>query len=73
MAIALIHVLPEEIEGWAAYCGNPEKLFPLPECLAFAGYTLILILDKVMFDTHALFDDHDNEHGHVNDPADKKL
>ena len=67
MAIALMHVLPEEIEGWAEYIGT-EEVFPLPEVLAFAGYTLILILDKVLFDTHALFDA-DDEHGH-GDPAD---
>merc|ERR1712032_1060119 len=47
IAIALIHILPEEIEGWKEYSGAEEP-FPLPEVLAFAGYTLILILDKVM-------------------------
>ena len=72
MAIGLMHVIPEEIEAWAAFCGEPEKLFPLPELLAFAGYTIILILDKVLFDTHALFDDHDDGHGHA-DPADRKF
>ena len=70
MAIALMHVLPEEIEGWNDYSG-PGDVFPLPEVLAFAGYTLILILDKVLFDTHALFDDHGD--GHAHDPADKKF
>jgi len=34
----------------------------------FLGYTLILVIDKVMFDTHALFD-HDDEH----DPVQRKL
>ena len=71
IAIALVHILPEEIEGWAGYCGDPEELFPLPELLAFVGYTLILVLDKVMFDSHALFDEHDD--GHLHDPADRKL
>jgi zinc transporter ZupT len=70
MAIALVHVLPEEIEGWATYIGG-EKVFPLPEVLAFAGYTLILILDKVLFDSHALFDD--PGHNHAHDPADAKF
>lgn len=38
--------------------------------LLFVGYTLILIIDKVMFDTHALFDD---DHDHHGDPAEIKL
>ena len=70
MAIALVHVMPEEIEEWANYVGT-EEVFPLPEVLCFAGYTIILILDKVLFDTHALFDDHGDEHAH--DPADAKF
>ena len=66
LAIALVHVLPEEIEGWADWCGT-EEVFPLPEVLCFVGYTLILVLDKVAFDSHAYFD----EHGI--DPAEAKL
>ena len=73
MAIALMHVLPEEIESYAAYCGNPEKVFPLPELLAFSGYTIILVLDKVLFDTHALFDHDDDSHNGKVDPVDAKL
>ena len=81
IAIALIHMTPEQIEGWNEIDGNAERLendgkvFPLPEILIFAGYTFILILDKVLFDTHALFD-HDDEHGHGPDhadPAENKL
>jgi len=70
MAIALIHVLPEEIEAWAEYSGMGGEAFPLPEVLCFAGYTIILVLDKVLFDTHALFD-HDDDH--PVDPADAML
>lgn len=70
IAIALVHVLPEEIEGWNDWAG-PGDVFPLPELLAFLGYTLILVLDKVLFDTHALFDDHGD--GRAHDPADKKF
>ena len=29
--------------------------FPLPYILVFTGYTFILIIDRVMFDSHALF------------------
>ena len=74
MAIALIHVLPEEIEAWNEIAGS-EKVFPLPELLAFMGYTLILVLDKVLFDTHALFDHEDvhDDHGHKCDPAEQKF
>jgi len=46
--------------------------------MIFCGYTLILIIDKVLFDTHALFEDghdHDGHGGHDdhNDPAEIKL
>lgn len=37
----------------------------------FCGYTLILVIDKVMFDTHALFE-HDNNEVLI-DPVDRKL
>lgn len=71
LAIALLHVLPEEIEAWTAYCGDADRIFPLPEALAFAGYTIILILDKILFDTHAILDQMD---GHSpQDPASKRL
>lgn len=82
MAIAFMHITPEMIEAWNDLDINSteqpdgtrvpnEKIFPLPELLIFCGYTFILIIDKVLFDTHALFDhDHeDGEHHHV-DPAD---
>lgn len=35
-----------------------ELGFPLPYFLVFIGYTFILIIDKVMFDSHALVHDH---------------
>lgn len=44
----------------------------MPELLIFIGYTFILIIDKVLFDTHALFD-HDHEDGEHVDPAAVKL
>ena len=70
LAIALLHMLPEEIEAWSKYRGH-EGAFPLPEALCFAGYTMIMLFDKVMFDTHAMFDE--NQHGHAHDPADAHL
>lgn len=66
IAVALVHILPEEAEMWADMNPDTDPLFPLPYFLMFLGYTLILIIDKVMFDTHALFD-------HKDDPAERKL
>lgn len=40
--------------------------FPIPFLLLVVGYTFILVLDKVLFDTHAMFHD-DGEHGHGHD------
>ena len=48
-----------------------DKIFPMPELLVFTGYTIILIIDKVLFDTHALFAN--DEHGHQHDPAAGKM
>ena len=80
LAIALMHITPEMIETWNGLPLNNheengemvenEKIFPLPELLIFLGYTIILIIDKVLFDTHALFAD---EHGHHHDPAEAKM
>jgi len=76
IAIAFMHITPEMIEGWnelnADKIAADEKVFPLPEALIFLGYTFILVIDKVLFDTHALFD-HDHEHGDTADPAEIKL
>ena len=69
IAIGLMHVLPEENANWAKYSGA-KHLFPLPEVLCFVGYTIILLLDKVLFDTHALFDAQDDG---LADPADRML
>jgi hypothetical protein len=42
-----------------------KEPFPLPFILVFCGYTFILLVDKVMFDSHALFDHgHGDGHGH---------
>ena len=71
MAIAFMHITPEMIETWNDMNEGKEKIFPLPELLIFCGYTFILIIDKVLFDTHALFE-HD-EHGHHHDPAEVKM
>lgn len=70
IAIALLHIIPEMVRGWDAYacehwpeidedtgekeCGEP---YPVPLLLTVVGYTLILVLDKVLFDSHALLHD----------------
>ena len=44
--------------------GEEDPIFPLPFILVFAGYIFILMVDRVMFDSHSLFDDgHHHEHG----------
>ena len=64
IAIAFMHILPEANEDYAEIChdflGIPEDkdCYPLPYFLYFAGYVLILLLDKVMFDTHSVMGDH---------------
>jgi zinc transporter ZupT len=82
LAIAFVHILPEMAEAWTDLEseGKSEseleelKIFPLPYLLVIVGYTFILILDKVLFDTHALFDhDHEDEEDGVVDPAEKKF
>lgn len=50
------------------------EIFPLPYFLVFCGYTLILIIDKVMFDTTALFTKPaDGEDGQFADPVENNL
>ena len=63
LAIAFVHILPEEAANWLELKEGVEDPFPLPYFLMFCGYTLILLIDKVLFDTHSLFDDHDDDHG----------
>ncbi len=57
--------------------GDDDEPFPLPFILVFCGYTFILLVDKVMFDSHALFDHghgdgHGHGHGHGNDKKEEK-
>ena len=71
LAIGLCHMTPENIEGWNKLQEGKAKIFPLPEVLMFLGYTLLLLVDKVMFDAHAYFDELDG-HEHA-DPAMRKM
>jgi zinc transporter ZupT len=61
IAIAFLHIVPEQVETWTTIWSaknDPNHVLPLPTILVVAGYTLILIIDKVMFDTRSLAYDH---------------
>mmetsp|Transcript_217 Transcript_217/g.203 ORF Transcript_217/g.203 Transcript_217/m.203 type:complete len:166 (-) Transcript_217:718-1215(-) len=79
LAIAFLHILPETIHEFDEFMedhdhseyhvdwlrhGDEEENFPLPFALAFVGYAFILLIDKVIFDTHSLMGDHGHAHGH---------
>ena len=52
LGLALTHILPEAVEiygGWAA-TEEIEDPFPLPYVLFYAGYLLILAVDKMIAD-----------------------
>jgi len=71
LAICLIHILPEQSDVWTKKSveknGPDAKIFPLAEMITFIGYVVILVLDKVLFDSHALFEQNDNHAS--SDPA----
>ena len=75
LAIALCHILPEEAEYWtelndAKWVDHP---FSIPYVLLFFGYTLILLVYKLMFDMHASFSDQIALAERMNGPAEMKL
>lgn len=73
LSVALLHLLPESAEIFEEYFQDKtsineegetvKKHFPASFVLAFVGYTIILTLEKVIFDshTHSDFDDDDFE------------
>jgi len=69
MAIAFMHILPESVGDYEDYCKKEKiaRCFPWPYFTVFLGYSMILLLDKVAFDTHDLFAD--DGHGHSVDPV----
>ena len=66
LSIALFHVLPDvSYRFFTTVQPDTGINAPLPFILIFLGYTIVLTVDRVMFDSHALFDDHgDGGHGH---------
>jgi len=81
MAIAFMHILPEAVGDYSEIMEDGKDEgdsddddngpFPLPYLLYFIGYTFILIVDRVVFDSHGVYgEDHHGEHGHdAEDPA----
>jgi zinc transporter 1/2/3 len=70
MGIALFHLLPESNENFEGYFKKmaPESAFKdLPNAyfIAFLCYSLVLFVEKVAFNSHALIEhDHGDGHGH---------
>ena len=77
LAISLMHIMPEEVENYNELTKSDSeeggRVFPLPYLIFFCGYTFILIIDRVLFDSHALFEEDDEHHGAHADPAEQRL
>ena len=64
LAIALMHIMPEQSKAWELMqwgvenCESEKDNFstplPFPFLLLVLGYTIILTIDKVLFDTHTI-------------------
>lgn len=72
LAIAFMHIMPEQTHTWECMqyvkskCGEDTSFasrLNIPFFLLVAGYTLILIIDKVLFDTHAILGHAEGEDG----------
>lgn len=53
--------------------GDGDNDFPLPFALTFAGYAFILLIDKIVFDTHQLVDSDHHSHKHEAGHKSKKV
>lgn len=54
--MAFIHILPEAAEGYSEYVIvelGRHRVFPLPYVMAFFGYLIILLIDRVLSQSHA--------------------
>jgi zinc transporter ZupT len=77
LCVALLHLLPESAEIFEEYFQDKTSIdeegqslrrhFPASFILAFVGYTIILILEKVIFDSHMHSDSDDDEEADDND------
>ena len=68
IAIALIHIMPEQSKNWECrqwkteFCDHktPSEV-PVPFILLLCGYTVILALDKIFFDAHSFMEGYDHQ------------
>jgi zinc transporter 1/2/3 len=61
ISICLMHIMPEQTEHFNDL--EYDTKLPLPFLFLISGYILILVLDKVLFDTHSVFHN-DDDHNH---------
>lgn len=69
LGIALFHLLPESVENIEDFFKDKDdsvwKRMPMSFFLAFIAYALILFVEKIAFDSHALIEhDHGDGEGH---------
>lgn len=65
-AMAFIHTIPEAQEKFNEYFEGRIKheKFPFAFFFATMSYLLILVLEKIVFDTHSLLDVHVHPYNH---------
>ena len=70
LAMSIMFIIPEAselYEEWRMEEGkhSQDQSFSLPFILVFVGYTLILLIDKVIFNTNSLFGSHGHDHKEI--------
>jgi len=75
MGIALFHLLPESAESFTEYFEENDstskwKNLPSSFFIAFISYSLILLLEKVAFDSHSITEHDHGDHHKVHHPHD---
>ncbi len=66
ISVAIIHILPETIEEMNDYLKSQNSILtdiPICNIIAFLSFSLILFIEKVVFNSHSLID-HGHDHGH---------
>jgi len=64
ISVAIIHILPEAIEDMNSYLKSIDSILDIPICnlISFFSFSLILFIEKVVFNSHSLID-HGHDHG----------